>query len=133
MKIYSGKNAPDGVNRETAQGCMASNLALPGLGSLAGGRKIGLFQLGLCFAGFGLTLGFGVPFVSWALSHWSEIYGAGDLNDPFKPLRDIWRQARWSLLGILLFAVSWSWALLTSRSILAEAKVEKPTSENSRQ
>ena len=99
-------------------------MALPGVGSLAGGRKVGLLQLGLCLAGFGLTLGFGIRFVFWGLAHWSEFYGqTSDPDpDPFKPLLDVWQQARWPLLGIILFACAWIWALRTSWSLLAEAK-----------
>jgi hypothetical protein len=104
---------------------MATNLAVPGLGSLVGGKKIGLLQLALCLAGFVLTLGFGLRFVFWSLAHWSEYHGANADVDPFKPLRDLWQQARWPLLGMALFGISWFWALLTSRSLLAETENKK--------
>jgi hypothetical protein len=113
-------------NRETtgekARGFLASNLVMPGSGSLAAGRRVGLWQLGLCLFGFGLSLACGVRFVYWALAHWAEFHGAVDFDDPFKPLRDLWMQARWPLLGIGLFGVSWLWALSTSRSLLKAAK-----------
>jgi hypothetical protein len=107
---------------EKARGFLASNLAMPGSGSLAAGRRVGLWQLGLCFCGFGLSLAFGVQFAYWSLAHWTEIRAATDFNDPFKPLREVLLHARWLLLGIGLFAVSWLWALSTSRSLLKAAK-----------
>jgi hypothetical protein len=122
MKIFSGKKNPDQTSLENARGCFASNLAMPGLGSLAGGRKIGFLQLGLSLASFGITLGFGFRFIYWALAHWAEFYQPTPDADPFQPLRDLWHQARWPLLGIALFAVAWGWTLLTSWALLAEAK-----------
>ena len=122
MKIFSVRANPEPADHQTAQGCLATNLVMPGLGSLAGGRKIGLPQLALCLAGFAITLGFGLPFIYWALAHWSEFYGSEPIPDPLAPLRDLWQHARWPLLGIGLFALSWVWALLTSWSLLAKAK-----------
>ncbi len=126
MKIFSGPKSPDGAQRQTAQGWLATNLVMPGAGSLAGGRKVGLLQLVLCLAGFALTLVFGVRFIYWSLAHWSEYHGANADIDPFKPLRDLWQQARWPLLGIALFALSWLWALATSRSLLVDSKPKPP-------
>ena len=103
---------------------------MPGLGSLAGGRKVGLPQLALCLLGFAITIGFGVRFIFWALAHWSEFYGSTLPADPLAPLRDLWQQARWPLLGIVLFTFSWLWALLTSRSLLATAKTESACDQN---
>jgi hypothetical protein len=125
MKISSEPKSHDNPARQKAQGCMATNLALPGLGSLAGGKKIGVLQLALCLASFAITLGFGARFIFWSLANWSEYHGANADMDPFKPLLDLWRQARWPLLGIALFGISWFWALLTSRALLAESKNEK--------
>jgi hypothetical protein len=128
MKIFSGPKSPDPAGRQHAQGCLASNLALPGLGSLAGGRKVGLCQLGLGLSGFAISLGTGLHFVYWSLAHWSEYHGANAVpfEDPLQPLRDLWQQARWPLLGIGLFLCSWFWALATSRSLLAAAKMKPP-------
>ena len=123
MKTFSGQKNHDNA-RQTAQGCFASNLVMPGLGSLAGGRKVGLPQLALCLLGFAITLGFGVRFIFWSLAHWSEFYGSTLPADPLAPLRDLWQQARWPLLGIFLFIVAWFWALLTSRSLLAKTKTD---------
>jgi hypothetical protein len=126
MKIFSARASPDTDAVQKAQGCLATNLALPGLGSLAGGRKIGVFQLILCFAGFAISLGCGVRFVFWTLAHWSEFYGPDGEPDPLIRLHNLWQQARWPFLGVALFAVSWFWSLLTSWSLLAEAKGKTP-------
>ena len=46
--------------------------------------------------------------------------------DPIKTLSDLWHQARWPFLGIAMcFSSSWLWALVTSRSLLAEIKNQK--------
>jgi len=121
MKTFSG---PKNHDAATAQGCFATNLVMPGLGSLAGGRKVGIAQLALCGAGFTLTLATGVRFIFWALAHWSEFQNPDTNTDPMQPLRDLWQHARWPVVGMLLFALAWFWALFTSRSLLAEAKLK---------
>lgn len=122
MKTSSGQNGPSDPVLQKAQGYLATNLVMPGMGSLAAGRKIGVLQLALCLGSFALTLGFGLRFIFWMLAHWAEYHGANADIDPFKALRDLWQQARWPLLGMALFGVSWFWALSTSRSLLTEAK-----------
>jgi hypothetical protein len=122
MKICSARANPDAARVQKAQGCLATNLALPGLGSLAGGRKIGLAQLLVCLTGFALTLGGGVQFIAWMLAHWAEYHGAGGELDAWTRLRNLWQQGRWPLLGIVIFGISWLWALCTSWSLLADAK-----------
>lgn len=122
MKTFSEPKSHDDAGGQKAQGYVASNVVMPGLGSLAAGRKVGLLQLALCLGGFGITLGFGVRFLFWALAHWAEFHTVNLDADPLKPLRDLWQQSRWLLLGIAMFTVSWLWALATSRSLLAESK-----------
>ncbi len=126
MKIFSGQKNPNLTPREIAQGCLTANLAIPGLGSVIAGRKVGLVQLAIYFLGFALTLIFGVSFVLWALSHWSQFYGEFNRpdSDPSVALADLWHRTRWALLGIVLFAVSWLWALWTSRDLLAETRAK---------
>lgn len=85
---------------------------------------MGILQLGLCLAGFALTLGTGVRFIFWSLSHWAEFYHPNPNGDPFAPLRDLWIHGRWPALGIVVFGFAWFWALLTSRAILIEAKAK---------
>jgi len=122
MKIYSGPESHDQPEHQTAQGWMATNLALPGLGSLIAGRKVGFIQLALCLVGFGLTLVCGLQMVSWSLAHWSEYHNPNADMDPFQPLRDLWVHARWPLLGIAMFSCAWVWSFVTSRSLLSQSK-----------
>ncbi len=124
MKIFSDGANPDADSLQKAQGCLASNLALPGLGSLAGGRKIGVIQLVVCLSSFALTLGGGVHFILWMLAHWAEFHGANVDPDPFPRLQALWQEGRWPFLGIALFIFSWVWALFTGWSLLAAARAE---------
>jgi len=127
MKISSGQGSHDDISREKARGYAATNAVLPGLGTLTAGKKIGILQLALCLGGFGITLAFGVKFIFWALAHWSEYWAPPqNFDDPFRPLRDLWQHARWTLLGIVMFTISWIWSMMSSRSLLAAAKAEKP-------
>ena len=103
---------------------MASNLAVPGLGSLVGGRKVGILQMALYLSGFGITIGFGLQFVYWSLAHWSEYHGPNAEADPIKTLVDLWQHARWPFLGIGMCLLSWCWSLVTSRSLLAETEAK---------
>jgi hypothetical protein len=126
MKISSARASSESSARETARGCFTTNLVIPGLGSLVGGRKIGYLQLVLCYLGQGITLVFGIHLIYWSLANWSKIYHP-NAEDPLANLREIWLQLRLPLLGILLFAIAWIWALLTSCRLLDDAK-KKSTS-----
>lgn len=123
MKTFSGPENHD-ASRQKAQGYAATNAVMPGLGSLTAGKRVGVVQLVLGLGGFAMTLGFGTQFIFWSLAHWSEYQNAGPDMDPFKPLRDLWQHARWPLLGMAMFAVSWLWSLVTSRSLLAASKAK---------
>ena len=128
MRTSSASATPDALSPQTARGCAATNLALPGFGSLLARRPAGYPQAALTVAGFGLTLWFGVRFGIWVFQNWSAIYDPN--GDPLQTLTDIWLGVRWALLGMALFGVSWLWALATSAAILRSARVaatnEKP-------
>jgi len=100
--------------------CLTSNLVFPGAGSLMAGRKIGYAQAGLTMAGFGLTTWFGLSFMIWALRHWAELMHPE--ADPIDTLLAIWQACRWALLGLGLFGLAWIWALVTSWSIVHQAR-----------
>ncbi len=127
MKTFLAKENPDLSPREAAKGCLTANLAVPGLGSILVGRKIGFVQMAIYFAGFALTLTFGLRLIYSALSNWSafyaEFYSPG--ADVLYALSDLWQRTRWALLGIFLFLISWVWALATSRAVIAEANKKK--------
>jgi hypothetical protein len=127
MKTFLAKRNPDLSPHEAAQGCLTANLAVPGLGSVLVGRKVGFVQMAIYFSGFALTLTFGLRLIYWVLSHWSafyaEFYSPG--ADVLAAMSDLWHRIRWALLGIGLFLISWIWALSTSRTVLAEANSKK--------
>jgi hypothetical protein len=124
MKTSSGSENPDAPGQQRAKGYLATNLVMPGMGSLAAGNKVGLWQLGLYLAGFAISMGFGLRFILWALAHWSEFQTLDPRMDPLQPLRDLFYQARWPVLGIVMCAVSWFWSLRTSRALLAAEKAK---------
>jgi hypothetical protein len=101
-------------------------LALPGFGSLVAGRRVGYPQAILGLAGLALTMVCGTRFIWWSLSNWSRLHDAR--ADQFDSMIETFRAARWSLLGILVFALGWLWALATSLSILNQAKKAAPPS-----
>jgi H+/gluconate symporter-like permease len=124
MKTSSASKNPERTTRQIAQGCLTANLAVPGLGSVVAGRKVGYAQMAVYFTGFLLTVIFGLRFVYWALANWSAFQT--ELHDPeaspLATLSDLWQRTHWALLGIALFAIAWPWALLTSRTLMAEAQ-----------
>jgi len=98
----------------------------PGLGSLAAGKKVGYVQLALYLTGFALTMIFGLQFFTWSMKNWTELHNDDDPN-PVESLRKIWAAAQWVVVGIGCFAVSWVWAMQTSRSILKETRTVNST------
>lgn len=124
MKIsfHLGPNAP--LSRQTAWGCLTTNVAVPGSGSLMAGRRVGYPQLILALGGMAISFLFGVPCIIWFLKNRAALQNPTD--DPFAALRDIWLHMRWPVLGIVIFAVGWLWALLTSLMIIQSAKLADP-------
>jgi hypothetical protein len=119
MKTSSAKN-PD---LKTAQGCCATNLVLPGLGSIIGGQKSGYPQLTLCLAGFTLTMAGGIRFITWSLAHWKEFQDPNaDPATALENTKHILYYFCWPFLGMVIFAAAWVWSFFTSRKMLAQAK-----------
>jgi len=119
MKISLALGKGEGLSRQTARGCVGTNLALPGFGSLMAGRVVGYAQAALTIPGFVMTMVFGVKFMVWFLANSAEIYGAD--ADPVEVWTELWQQLRWALLGMGLFAVAWLWAQTTNAAILRQA------------
>ncbi|RME92471.1 MAG: hypothetical protein D6766_09950 [Verrucomicrobia bacterium] len=84
-------------------------LTLPGLGSLAAGRKVGYAQAALAGIGFAGTV------VSLALVLWDWAQTGRRPQEITPPLMG-------GLVAIGLFAVAWLWALATSLAILRDAR-----------
>lgn len=134
MKTSSARVNPDPPSAQTARGYAATNLALPGFGSLMARRSVGYAQAALTVAGFGLTFWFGVRFAIWSFQNWAVIYGPE--ADPIHAMIDMWLRVRWAFLGMALFGFSWLWALTTNAAILRSARTDAtpekpPVLENS--
>jgi hypothetical protein len=127
MKTYSGQKSPDAPGLQKARGYLATNLAVPGLGSLVAGRKVGLLQMALYLSGFAITMVCGLRFVDWSLVHWSEYHNPN--ADPIKTLVDMWQHARWPFLGVAMCLLAWFWSWQTSRSLFAATKSKPPLIE----
>jgi hypothetical protein len=120
MKVSLALGPRRPLSRQTAWGCVTTNLTVPGAGSLVAGRVSGYAQLALAIGGMILTVVFGVRFILWYVANWASIHGS--TADPMTTLADMWVQVRWALLGIGVFAVGWLWALMTSFGIVLSAK-----------
>jgi membrane protease YdiL (CAAX protease family) len=93
-----------------------NQFATPGLGSLMGKRILpGLGQLFLALAGFALVL-------VWFGLTMKEYYGLMSEDAPAISFT----YTRYLLAGVLLFAVAWLWSLLTSLSLMRQAKIPEP-------
>lgn len=111
MKLFSGGKL---LNPTSARNCFLVNqLATPGLGSLMGGRIVeGFGQLALAILGFVLV-------IVWFLRTMQEEYSLLSSEGP------IVSYAKIGLAGLLFFAAAWFWSLLTSISMLRQAKAEE--------
>jgi hypothetical protein len=98
------------MDEARAWACLMTNLlVLPGLGSLLGGRRIGWIQAALALVGFALS------------AFWLLWFAAALLREGGFPL-DGGPYLPGGLTGVLLFAVSWIWGLLTGLSVLGETR-----------
>ena len=123
MKISLALGNRKGLSRQTAWGCLTTNLALPGFGSILAGRPVGYFQAALCVAGLALTMILGTRFIAWSLANWSRLHGPQ--ADAYAAMVETFRAARGSLLGIAVFGLSWVWALISSFGIVRSARADE--------
>src|SRR5262245_281468 len=107
------------LSRQTAWGCLTTNLALPGFGSLMAGRTSGYFQIAMSLGGMLLTMVFGARFIYWYFTNQSRFQEWQ--ADPVEMMTELWAAVRLPLLGIALFALGWLWALFTSFNIVRTA------------
>jgi F0F1-type ATP synthase membrane subunit c/vacuolar-type H+-ATPase subunit K len=97
--------APRPVGKHTAWACLVTNLCtVPGLGSLAAGRKVGLIQAPLAAAGFGLSL-------LWLIVYVRAWLATGEKPEGVGPHFEV------GLIGVGLFATAWLWGLATGLKI----------------
>lgn len=120
MKISLALGPRRSLSRQTAWGCLTTNLAAPGFGSLMAGRISGYFQVALALGGLALTVIFGIRFLTWYLANGARL--RAPQADPVAALLEIWDAAKWPLLGIALFALGWLWGLATGWWLVQSAK-----------
>ena len=119
-KVSLALGARRPLSRQTAWGCLTTNLAMPGFGSLLAGRVSGYAQIALAIGGMILTMVFGVRFIWWYVANWSHFHGTE--ADPAAALSEMWPFLKGPLVGFGMFAVGWLWALATSFGIVSSAR-----------
>ena len=124
MRISLALGPRRALSRQTAWGCLTSNLALPGSGSVVAGHPVGYAQLALSLGGFAVSAVFGVRFIAWQLANWSRFHGPQ--ADPVADLAEIWQHLKWALLGMAIVFFAFLWALMTSLAILRSAPRHDP-------
>ena len=124
MKISLALAERRPLSRQTAWGCLTSNIALPGSGSLMAGRKSGYPQALLGIGGMVLSVIFGVRALLWMLANWSRMHDPA--VDQFAVMGEMWQVLRWAFLGMAIFGLGWLWALASSYGIVRSAKNDSP-------
>jgi hypothetical protein len=109
------------LQRSEAWACLSANLALPGAGSLAAGRKVGYVQMALSFLGLAVSVVAGIPMIEWGLANWGRMMQPAPSDDPLASLVDLWQHARWPLAGLGIFLTGFLWAAATGLALLAGA------------
>jgi hypothetical protein len=113
MKIFSAAKT---LSPAAARNCFLMNqFATPGLGSLMGGRIIpGVGQLFLALVGFALVM-------VWFLRTMKEYYSLMGEDTP-----SAISYGKYFFSGVMFFGASWLWSLLTSISLVRQAKTPPP-------
>jgi hypothetical protein len=118
MKISLTLRPRRALQRAEAWACLTANLALPGAGSLAAGRKVGYVQMTLAFLGEAVSVVTGIPMIQWGMANWGR---SSPADDPLAQLSDRWQHARWPLLGLGIFLTGFLWSAATGLALLASA------------
>jgi hypothetical protein len=115
MRASFVRRPPGPLSQSTARNAALLNLcATPGIGSLLAGRRVaGIGQLLLAVAGFAMILGW---FVLLFLQLYHEL-----INDAQPKSVAALGEA-----GAVTFAAAWLWSLVTSLSVLREARANDP-------
>jgi len=124
MKQFLGIQTKS-IDKKTAYGLLAANLILPGIGSILGGRKSGYFQVLLSLISLGATFYYGLKLGKWFLLHSEQvpdwIYGF-----PPEIQNQLWKLIVPIIYALILFIISLVWSVLTSISIIRQAKQNAP-------
>ena len=122
LSLALGPRRP--LDRATAWGCLTTNVAIPGCGSLVAGRVSGYWQFLIAMIGMGMILYFGLNFIVWYVSNWTRMQQVQP--DSAANFHELWLRLRWFLLGFGVFSVGWLWAMGSSLGILLESKQQPP-------
>jgi hypothetical protein len=126
MKVSLALGPRRPLSRQTAWGCLTTNIVMPGAGSLLAGRIAGYPQLALAIGGTIVSLIFGVHFIFWSIANWSRLHSPE--ADPLAALAENWQHLKWALSGLGLFFLGWLWALVTSIGIVSRARHDEKLS-----
>ena len=131
MKKSSAPGQPHPPDRSVAWGFLLTNLVvLPGMGSVAAGRRSGYAQIILALGGLLLSAYFVVVALYSLVKHRAELIEAASVStvwDQVEKLPVNWRAHLWiGGLGLVLFAIGWCWALATSLQILNASVTHSP-------
>ncbi len=103
---------PKLLSRSAAWACLLANFVIPGLGTLVVHRRAGIAQLLLSQLGFALTLMWGIWFAVACVR-------AGTFPDDIGPYFGL------GLLGAVMFFAAWIWSLVSSLSLLNQARTQE--------
>jgi hypothetical protein len=117
MKTELPRQTPKRVDKPTAWACTLANLAaVPGLGTVAAGRRIGYVQAAIALVGFALSfLGLGSFLREWR--------ALGEYPEGFRPSLYV------ALVGVGLYGTAWLWAFRTSVRLHEAAKSARTAPE----
>jgi hypothetical protein len=115
MKPFSPVRGRKPLSAAAARNAVLINLlATPGLGTLMAGRiVVGVGQLILAVAGFGFL-------VLWFVALLRQYYGQISGDVPVTPIAWLGES------GAVIFLAAWSWSLVTSISLVREARRNAP-------
>jgi hypothetical protein len=111
------------LDRQTAWGCLTTNqLVLPGLGSVAAGRKTGYAQAALALLGVVLS----GAFAAWFFAAWfHRPHAPADLDELKQFFAGGMSYVKAGGIGLICFLSGWFWALATSINIVRESKAAR--------
>jgi hypothetical protein len=96
---------------------IVNQFAFPGLGTIMMRRRVGYFQASIMVTGFVLTTGYLLWFIVCAARYASNpAWTEADFTGRYRPYK-------WALTwGLVLCAIAWAWALVSSLQILRAQK-----------
>lgn len=110
--MKTSSDTPPGTvpDKATRRACLVANLSMPGLGSIAAGRKIGYVQMGVYLVGFAGSM---VSVLAFLWQWTSRGTMPQEITNPALVA---------GVLSIGVAGIAWLWALNTSRQVEAESR-----------